>query len=186
MDAGATTDEQLVESFQSTGDMEFVDELLRRYVRKVHGMIESMVTNRADAEDLTQEVLVRAGRGLSTFRGDARFSTWIYRIAMNTTRSFLRKQSRQPLMADEPAADPVDPRSDGPDSNLIADETDAAIGQAVASLSPSLRAAIVLTVVQGLDASEAARIEGCSRATIYWRIHQARKLLRERLEGVIP
>ena len=186
MDAGAPTDEELVERFQSTGDMEFVDELLRRYVRKVYGMVDAMVANRADAEDLTQEVLVSAGRGLSAFRGDARFSTWIYRITMNTTRSFLRKQSRRPPVVDEPAEDPIDPRIDTPDRNVIADETDAAIGDALATLSPSLRAAIVLTVVQGLNASEAARIEGCSRATIYWRIHQARKLLRERLEGEVP
>ena len=65
---------------------------------------------------------------------------------------------------------------------VFAKELDSEIESALASLSPKLRAAIVLTSVQGLDVKEAARIEGCTTATLYWRIHQARRQLRSRLE----
>jgi RNA polymerase sigma-70 factor (ECF subfamily) len=100
---------------------------------------------------------------------------------MNTVRTFLRQQKRSPL-ATESLADRADPRSVSPDEGMARNEVDGEIADAVGSLSPPLRSAIVLTVIQGFDAGEAARIEDCSPATIYWRVHKARKLLRQKLE----
>src|SRR5262245_60924976 len=90
------TDEQLLASYRDTRRPEVLDELLRRHVPRVRGMVYQMVLNQADADDLTQEVFLRALRGLGQFNGRACFSTWLYRVAMNTAHSFLaRRRSRR-------------------------------------------------------------------------------------------
>jgi RNA polymerase sigma-70 factor (ECF subfamily) len=181
MSDSAPSDEELVATFRAKGEAHVLDMLIRRHVGKVQAMIHQMVPSRDDADDLTQEVFVRAIRGLGRFEGRAQFSTWLYRIGMNTVRTFLRQQKRSPL-ATESLADRADPRSVSPDEGMARNEVDGEIADAVGSLSPPLRSAIVLTVIQGFDAGEAARIEDCSPATIYWRVHKARKLLRQKLE----
>ena len=145
-------------------------------------MISQMITNDADVDDLTQEVFLRAIRNISSFRGESQFSTWLYRIAMNTTHSFLRGKSRREPATVEVPAGQVDCRASTPERLAMADELDDAITAAVGSLPPALRAALVLTTLQGLGAREAARIEGCTAATMYWRIHKARKILKKRLD----
>ena len=175
-------DEKIVARFQESGDTELLDALVRRHVPGVRNMIYAMVLNTADADDLTQETFVRAIRGIAGFRRRARFSTWLYRIAMNTTRSFLSRKRRSPVLYRENPAE----SSTSPNAATDNDALDPAIHAALASLSPRLRAAIVLTGIRGLRAREAARVEGCSAATLYWRLHQARKILRERLREHFP
>jgi len=140
-----------------------------------------MILNESDADDLTQEVFLRAVRGLAGFRGESRFSTWLYQIAMNTTHSFLRRQGRRPPAPEAALAEKADCLDSAPDRLAMAGELDRAITVAVDSLPPALRAAVVLTMLQGMDVREAAEIEGCAAATMYWRIHKARKVLKRRL-----
>jgi RNA polymerase sigma factor (sigma-70 family) len=102
-------------------------------------------------------------------------------VALNTTYSYLQRKKRSRV---EYVRSPPEPHAGqpGPDESVLADELSNAITAALAGLSPKLRAAIVLTSLQQLDVREAAGIEGCTTATMYWRIHQARKQLRLRLE----
>ena len=158
-----------------------MDTLVRRHVGRVRSMIAQMVLSEADADDLTQEVFLRAVRGLSGFRGRARFSTWLYRIAMNVARSFIRTKRTSAADTWHALAGTVDARSVPAEDNAIAGELQARISEAMAALPPALRAAIVLTAVQGLEAKEAAKVQGCSTALFYWRLHKARKVLRKRL-----
>ena len=177
---GGVSDEELVGSFQQSGEMRHLDELVQRHVTKVRSMVYAMVLNHADADEVTQEIFIRMTSGVGAFRHRARFSTWLYRIAMNTAHSFLARRARRPL---EHQAEPPDrpDRAPGPDGTLAAKESDAEVERAMADLSPSLRAAISLTAIQGLDVREAARAEGCLAATMYWRVHEARKRLKKRL-----
>ena len=145
-------------------------------------MISQMVINDADADDLTQEVFLRAIRGINGFQGKSRLSTWLYRIAMNTVHDFLRGQNRPQPAPGEVLEDLADLRASTPERLAIAGELNNAISAAVGSLPPTLRAAVVLTILQGLRVHEAAEIEGCTAATMYWRIHKARKILKKRLE----
>jgi len=145
-------------------------------------MIYHMVLNDADADDLTQEVFIRVVHAIGGFRRTARFSTWLYRIAMNTTTDFLRKKQRKPVATEKDLSTLIDNGASPPDQ-LTARETDTQITEALASLSPCLRAAMTLTAIHGLKAAEAARIEDCAIAIMYWRIHQARRLLRKKLGG---
>ena len=177
---GVISDEELVDDFQQTGEMRNLDELVHRHIGKVKAMIYPMVLNQADADEITQDVFIRMANGVTGFQNKAMFSTWLYRIAMNTTHSFLRSRSRNPT---DVFAEPPDrpDRAAEPDRTLMANETDAEVKRALASLSSPLRSAITLTAIQGLNVKEAARIDGCMTATMYWRVHEARKQLKKRL-----
>ena len=178
------SNEHLVDSFQQTGEMRHLDELVHRHMPKVRAMIYAMVLNHADADEITQEVFIRMANGIAGFQKNALFSTWLYRIAMNTTHSFLRRRSRNPVDVHAEPPDQPD-RAAGPDRVLMANETGAEIERSLADLSPSLRSAITLTAIQGWGVKEAARIEGCLAATMYWRVHEARKQLQKRLAGYL-
>lgn len=181
-DTAAMSDEELVRRFQQTGALEALDELARRHVRTVRSMAYHMVLNQADADDLAQEVLLRAFRALPEFRHQSRFTTWLYRITMNTTRAFLAARTRSPIAATDPLPETPCPAPLKPDRQALGHELDTEIEAALAALTPKLRGALVLTTLHGLGPLEAARVEGCPLPTLYWRIHQARKELRRRLE----
>ena len=176
----ALRDEELIERYQTTGCRDVLEALVDRHLLNVRRVIYSMVLDHAITDDLTQEVFLKAIRALNTFEGRAAFSTWLCRIAMNTANSYLARQSRSPV-----AFCAIVPDSEaGPsiaEQTLAQREFNDEIETALRSLSPKLRAAIVLTCLQGLTAQEAAGLEGCSTATMYWRIHQARKTLKHHL-----
>lgn len=180
MTTSSATDEQLVADFQQMGKRDCLEALIRRHIGKVRAMIYPMVLNDADADDLTQEVFMRVAQAIGGFRQTARFTTWLYRIAMNTTVSFLRTRRRAPAACETDLSALVDQNPVPPDQ-LAVQETEIRITKALASLSPRLRAAITLTAIHGMEAAEAAKIEGCALATFYWRIHQARRLLKNKL-----
>ena len=173
-------DEDLIHCYLKTGSRDALDELASRHIARIRGFVHSMVLDDVLTDDLTQEAFLRAFGSLSSFRGRAQFSTWLYRIAMNTVRSYLENQGRSPVVfrsdVPEPPADQWTPEAAAVRSELEGD-----IQSALSALSPKLRAAIVLTCLQGKSAREAARIEGCSVATMYWRVHAARKQLKQRL-----
>jgi DNA-directed RNA polymerase specialized sigma24 family protein len=104
---------------------------------------------------------------------------------MNTVRTFLAKDTRPAPASDGCLAEQVDRRVSSPEELAAASELDGAISAAMATLSPALRAAIVLTSVNGCSVGEAARTEGCPVPTMYWRVHKARKILRRRLASYL-
>lgn len=141
-------------------------------------MAYAMVLNDTDADDLAQEIFVRAARSVHQFEGRALFSTWLHRIAQNCAHRFLqRRGTRRALHVDAETDGPA-PIHQQPDRTLAADELDGAVRDALARLSTTLRAAIVLVVIQEMPVREAARAAGCSTPTLYWRVHQARRQLR--------
>lgn len=144
-------------------------------------MLHQMVLDPSLADDLTQEVFLRVIRGLSTFGGRAKFSTWLYRVAMNTARGFLAGQSRSPVGFHPDLPERAQTRNPQPECAAMEAELESAVEDALGQLSPTLRGAIVLTSLQSFDTKEAARIEGCTTATMYWRIHEARRQLKKRL-----
>jgi RNA polymerase sigma-70 factor (ECF subfamily) len=178
------TDEQLVAAYQQSGCREALDELVRRHLRKVRALVRPMVLDEATTDDVCQEVFLRVVRSLPGFNGRSRFSTWLYRITLNAARSHLRHRPGRELRGDPSqhagrlpgASAPAEP-----DAALLRAELETELAAALADLSPKLRAAIALTSIGRMAASEAAAVEGCSTATMYWRIHKARKLLERRL-----
>ena len=170
-------DEQLVAVWQHTGDRAALETLATRHLSTVRRMIHSMTLDGAIADDLTQEVFLRAFRGLGSFQCRARFTTWLYRIAMNTVSSTLSRRRRSPIDGGAPLPGDAASCVESPAARAERAEFDEAVGRALAELPVKLRTALILVVIEGLDPSEAARIEGCTRSTIYWRVHEARKRL---------
>ena len=181
---GDPTDEQLVERCQDAKCAQSASELVQRHLRRIRAVIFPMVLNHDVADDLTQETFLRAWRGLSGFRAEARFSTWLTRIAWNVVNDEIARRERSAMPMSD-LVEPVCSSAGGPDDVALHRELDQQIAAALASLSTKLRAAIVLTGLQQLSPDEAAELEGCTVATMYWRIHEARRLLEERLASYL-
>jgi len=177
------TDSELIREFERTGDPARLNTLVGRHIGRVRGMIYAMVLNDADANDLTQEVFLKAVSNIGRFRGSARFSTWLHRIAMNTTRNFIRKKGRDRLVLGDTDPDRPDP-APRPGERLMAGEEEQLLTRALAALPPRLRSAFSLVVLQDMPAREAARVERCFLSTMYRRVDAARKALRHALGGV--
>ena len=149
-----------------------------------------LVLDRDEADELTQEVFVSVLKNLDGFRGDAAFSTWLHRIAVNTARQAARRSRSRPVVRNQAVVEIGAIRdsngdASAPEADLIRSEQRDSVQRAMKKLSLPLRTAVVLTVMQGMSAIEAASIEGCPVGTMYWRIHEARRLLRDDLKGLI-
>lgn len=170
------SDEELVAAFRR-GERS----ALERHLSAVWTFAFQLVLDRNSADDLAQEAWLRVIRGLPTFRGGAAFRTWLFRIVINASRDRFGSDLRQ---GTEPANADFDPparRCDRPDHLAVQGELESEMTKALGALPEHLRAALALTTLQGLTPAEAASVEGCTTNTIYWRIHEARKLLREQL-----
>lgn len=173
-------DEALVSAYQADRCQHSLDELLRRHLPRVRSMALSMLLDDAVADDVTQDVFVRVVRGLVGFRQAALFSTWLYRIAWNVIQDAAARRPAVIGLTDDFGLEDV--RScERPTDELLRNELHQQIELALAKIAPSLRAAIVLTTLQGMSAQEAADLEGCPVGTMYWRMSEARRLLQERL-----
>lgn len=131
--------------------------------------------NADEAEDLVQDALVRVARGWSSFRGEAAFRTWLFRIVVNAFRDRLRRPRMEALDED------VDDRRDGPAEIAQQDELGELVARKVSSLPPRQREVLVLTTYEQLPAREVAAVLGISEANVYSSLHQARARLRKEL-----
>ena len=186
MDKMEPTDWELVEAVRIGGQPHQIGDLFVRHLGRVRNLMYQMTLNHADADDLTQKVFLRAARGLPTFDGRAEFGTWLHRIALNCANSFLSHRARRAEVSLDEAPEPASSGIERPDRQAAGAETDERIRQALERLPVKLRAAIVLTVVQDVPFTEAARIERCALPTMYWRVHEARRQLKGLLADMLP
>jgi len=177
--ADPATEAELIARAQA-GDVAAFERLSGAYADRLYMLLLRLLGDRGEAEDVAQEVMLRAWRGIGHFRGRSSYFTWLYRIAMNEANRALEKRARRPagvsLGPDElqlPA-----PAADEPSRQAEANELRMALSQALADLPPPLRAAIVLRDVEGLSTQEAAEIAGVSQAAFKSRLHQARLRVR--------
>jgi RNA polymerase sigma-70 factor, ECF subfamily len=184
-EAGGTSvisDEETIAEYVRTRDGGRLGEVFQRHVPRVRTMVFQLVLDNHLADDVTQEVFLRAWRNLDRFRGRSKFSTWLYRIAVNTARDALadRRRDSRRLQVLREDAEPASAAA-GPERSVMSAELQGEIEAAMGELPTAWREAIVLTVLQELDGKTAAEIAGCSRATLYWRVHRARGFLERRL-----
>jgi len=176
------TDDELFARYRQSNEPALLDELVRRNFDRVYRFVASMLGRRDAVDDLVQDVLLNVVRNIGQFRGESAFSTWIYRIASNRVHRYLEKENKAvPTVEREQLEAVVDKHRDSPEANELKHLIDAAITE----LSPALRAAMLLTTVEGLTPDEAAVVEGCTAANIHWRVHKARGILREKLKDYI-
>ncbi len=170
----ALSDETLVGRAKQ-GDGEALDVLLRRHYDRIHGVCRRMTGNDTDAADAAQDALIVVAWGLPRFDDRSRFSTWVYRIAVNTSIDELRRRSRRPAVSldEAPLSLVVDPGRDVP--ALVADRLD--IDAALRRLPPEFRAAVVLRDLCGLDYAEIAEALQVPPGTVRSRIARGRSAL---------
>jgi RNA polymerase sigma-70 factor (ECF subfamily) len=158
-------------------DTRTFDELVRTHRGRVFGLCYRYAGNSADAEDLVQEVFLRAYRGLPGFRGEASLSTWVYRIAVNVCLNWVASNKRH---VEEIPGDLVDPRP-SPVERLGGKEASAAVRAAVGKLPEKQRMTLVLRVYQELTHKEVAEVMGCpvgtAKANFFFALKNLRKYL---------
>jgi RNA polymerase sigma-70 factor (ECF subfamily) len=162
------------------GDMGAFEDLVMTYADRLFAVLVRMLGDRSEAEDVAQEVILRAWRGIGGFRGSSSFFTWLYRIAINEANRSLQKSARRPLTVPVETGAlqlPADAR-DEPSRRAEQQELRTALASALASLPPDYRAAIVLRDIEGLSTREAADIAGVGQAAFKSRLHQARLRVR--------
>ena len=182
------SDRDLVERARRK-DVAAYDELIRRYQRKIYQLVYNMTSNREDAEDLVQDVFVKAYGALAHFKGDSSFYTWVYRIAVNRTINYLKKRKRGQAfslddmdLAIERDPDYVELRSrESPVRDVTLGELQKKLNEALQTLSEKHRTVVVLHDIQGIQHDEIARMLDCSEGTVRSRLFYARQELQKQL-----
>jgi RNA polymerase sigma-70 factor (ECF subfamily) len=178
------SDEQLVEAFQD-GDSSAFDQLVSRWDRKIQGAIYRMVGSGEEARDLCQEAFLKAYRGLGGFKKEARFSSWLYQIAVNVCRDRMRRQRGKTVVSlDElSSAGELPFKGTGPSALELMEAGDLSrtVAAAVASLPEEQREVIVLKEYQDLTFLEIAEALDVPVSTVKTRLYRGLTQLRQRL-----
>ena len=188
-----TNDRELVAK-SCKGDLAAYDELVRRYQTRIYSLAYNMTSNKEDAEDMVQDVFIKAYSSLKNFRRTASFYTWIYRIAINRTINFLKKRKKKQALSlndvDEgverdPAYVELSAR-ESPVRDASLSELQEKLNKALLTLSEKHRTVVVLHDIQGLRHDEIAEMTGCSEGTVRSRLFYARKMLQGELAEFAP
>jgi len=179
-------DAELVRLAQGGNERAF-QALVVKYQRRIARHVARYVRRAGDVEEVVQDAFIRAYRGLASFRGDASFYSWLYRIATNAAFSFLKKPSIE-VEADERIDQGFEPGmtdEQSPERILFARQIGDAVERAMARLQPELAEALVLFEVEGKSYQEIAQMLGTPIGTVRTRIFRAREFIARRLEPVL-
>jgi RNA polymerase sigma-70 factor (ECF subfamily) len=187
---GRRSDESLVASLQG-GDREAFAELMERHKTGITSYLFRRVGDRDWAEDLAQEVFFRVFQKATTFKSEARFTTWLYRIAHNLSVDFLKRKRLEPRLGIVGRQDDsqgggfeaTDPDAD-PKEEVMRRETARKVFEAIEQLGPKYKDVFVLCALQGVRYEEAAGILGLSVKTVSSRLCRARKKFRGKIASV--
>lgn len=177
------------------GDVNAYEALVKEYEKNVYNLALRMTGNSEDAYDMSQEAFIKAYNSLGAFRGESKFSVWLYRIVSNVCLDFLRSKNRKPTVSlsvenddgDEVELDIAD-ESNSPELVLERGLTRDAVRRGLAALPDDHREILLLREIQGLSYDEIAEVLGLEAGTVKSRIFRARKKLCSFLlkDGNIP
>lgn len=180
----------LIRRLQQRDERAF-EEMVRLYQHKVYNLVYRMLGNQHEAEDVAQEVFVTVFKAIGTFRGEAKFSTWLYRIAANHCKNRMKYLGRRfhkatgeldeaaerELQEAQPSA--MRPHTDGPDAVLEGLELERTVQAGIAQLDEEHRVLVILRDVEDLSYEEIASITGLELGTVKSRLHRARNQLKD-------
>lgn len=168
------------------GETDLFEPLVKAHELGVYNLALRMLKNEQDALDASQEAFLRAWRALSSFRGDSRFSVWLYRLTSNVCLDMLRRSGRlqtDSLTGEQGEDIPLPDRRGDPQRALERKELSAAVLEGLEALPPDFRQALVLRDINGLSYDEIAQLTGLESGTVKSRIFRARRKLADRLRS---
>ena len=186
----ADSDMEIVRRVQA-GDVAAFDRLILKYRERVYGLVYNMTSSREDAADLTQDSFIKAFQSIQRFGGQSSFFTWLYRIAINSTLSHLRKSrlrsffSLESVNADEPVSrELIAALTDktGVERDTFVRELQEKLNDAMQKLSINHRTVVTLFEIDGLSHQDIAEVMNCSVGTVRSRLHYAKQLLQAELQ----
>ena len=180
-----SSDEELVARAMG-GDMDSFNQLVLRWERPIYALAYRVIGREEDARDVCQETFLRAYRALPGFKGQAKFSSWLYRIALNLCRDWIRRERRTPVAQAPEGVDLIELASEATPSESIEDlvarrEIGRAVARAMADLPNEQRTAIILKEYHGLTFQEIADLLDCPLSTVKTRLYQGLTVLRRQL-----
>lgn len=178
MNVAEKTDHELIYGAQG-GDRASFAALVERHYRFMFKVAWQWCGVREDAEDIAQETAIKIAAHIDSFKFDSTFTTWIYRIVINTAKDYYKAKNRkmareQPIYEDVQYMSP-DP---SPEQNMMHKD----VLKALAELPEALKETIILVCWQGMSHREAGEVLACPEGTVSWRVHEARKKIAEALE----
>ena len=179
------TDEELV-ARSIGGDVESFNQLVLRWERPIYALAYRVIGREEEARDVVQETFLRAFRGIGNFRGQAKFSSWVYRIALNLCRDWIRRERRAPIQSAPEGVDLIELAAEqGPvesiETLVARNDMSKAVAEAMALLPEEQRTAIVLKEYHGMTFQEIADLVGCPLSTVKTRLYQGLSVLRREL-----
>jgi RNA polymerase sigma-70 factor (ECF subfamily) len=179
------TDEELVARSRG-GDVDSFNQLILRWERPIYALAYRVIGREDDARDVCQEAFLRAFRALPGFKGQAKFSSWLYRITLNLCRDWIRRQRRTPVAQMPEDVDAVEFASEAGPAESIEDlvarrQLTAVVEEAMTLLPEEQRTAIILKEYHGMTFQEIADLQGCPLSTVKTRLYQGLSVLRRHL-----
>jgi RNA polymerase sigma-70 factor, ECF subfamily len=179
------SDEELVARSRG-GDLDSFNQLVLRWERPIYALAYRVIGREEDARDVAQETFLRAFRALSGFKGQAKFSSWLYRITLNLCRDWIRKERRTPIAQAPDGVDLIELAGEATPSETIEDlvsrkQLGEAVAKAMALLPEEQRTAIILKEYHGLTFQEIADLLDCPLSTVKTRLYQGLTVLRRHL-----
>ena len=188
-----TTDRELVARAQQQ-DVAAYDELVRRYYKKIYALLYNMTSNKEDAEDLIQEVFVKAYSALARFKGDSSFYTWVYRIAVNRAINYVKRRNKRAGTSLDNVDSGIErdkayvelSSKESPFRDATLSELQEKLNSALQKLSDKHRVVVVMHDIEGVPHDEIARVLGVSTGTVRSRLFYARQILQSELADYTP
>ncbi len=175
------------------GNVGAFDQLVQKYREQIFSVIYNMTSNREDASDLTQDAFIKAFQAIGRFQGKSAFFTWLYRIAINTTMTFLKKRGRRRFINYENINEEAHSSEivekltakNRSEKGAIVQELQEKLNESLQRLSPKHRTVVILHEIEGLEHAEIAEITKTSVGTVRSRLHYAKQQLQSYLQDYI-
>jgi RNA polymerase sigma-70 factor (ECF subfamily) len=182
-----SSDEELVTLSQG-GDLDSFNQLVLRWERPIYALAYRVIGREEEARDVAQETFLRAFRAIKGFKGQAKFSSWLYRITLNLCRDWIRKERRAPVSQAPEGIDIIELAGEATPSESIEDlvgrkQLGLAVSKAMAMLPEEQRTAIILKEYHGLTFQEIADLLDCPLSTVKTRLYQGLTVVRKQLES---
>lgn len=189
--AGMSENERNLVERAKSGDIEAFEQLIIGCQKKVFNIAYRMIGNYDDANELAQEVFLKAFRSIKKFKGDSLFSTWIYKVTANVCLDEIRKRKKKVVISldqqiefnDGEVKRQIPDSAPTPDMEAETNELKNVVNESIAQLNEDYKSMIILRDIQGLSYDEISKIVNCPEGTVKSRINRARQALKKVLQG---